>query len=100
MLNDEIFISESAIPIFLTYFIKKAMNYEDSFKKYLIYCPNSIKRNFDKNEFESLTLFEIIGISRSEKCDEYHQEIFEDMRELYSKIKIKTRFSIIFSLFF
>lgn len=99
-LNKEIFISESAIPTFLTYFTQKKIKYEEFPKKYLLYCPNTIRKNTEKNEFESLTLFEIIGISRSEKCDEFHQEIFEDMRDLYSEINIKTRFFLTFSILY
>lgn len=83
----------------MTYFTQKKIKYDEFPKKYLLYCPNTIRKNTEKNEFESLNLFEIVGISRSEKCDEFHQEIFEDMRDLYSEINIKTRFFLAFFIF-
>ena len=98
-INSEIVFPDSAIPIFLSKYIKTNIESAAIPKKFLLYCPNLFVNSKEKNVFENQTTLEIVSFVSSEQCDQIHEEIYNDMKECYSKLSIKTRYIYLYYYF-
>lgn len=92
-ITKEIVLPNTPTPIFLSYYIKNQLKRENLPQKFLIFSPNLIFKNHEKKELENSSVFEIVAFSRPEESDDLHQEIFEEMKEIYTKFQIKTRYT-------
>ena len=93
--NSDIVFPNSGIPIFLSKYIKSTVENTCLPKKFLIYSPNLFVNSYEKKPYENLNSLEIVSFANSEKSDQTQEEIFQEMKECYSRLSIKTRFFVL-----
>ena len=90
--NSDIVFPNSGIPIFLSKYIKSTVENSCLPKKFLMYSPNLFVNSYEKKPYENMNSLEIVSFVNSEKSDQTQEEIYQEMKECYSKLSIKTKF--------
>ena len=94
-INTDIVFPNSGIPIFLSKYIKSMLDNSCFPKKFLLYSPNLFVNSYEKKFYENVNNLEVVAFVNSDKCDQTHEEIYQEIKECYSKLSIKTRFVFI-----